>query len=120
MDDNRTVERLGAHATLLCRCEEILEGEVAAALAAGALTVDDVKRRTRAGMGACQGIYCLPAIAALVATATGAAIDSIAPITARPPVRAIPLRALADFGAFDGDETELECVPAHAARDDGD
>jgi NAD(P)H-nitrite reductase large subunit len=87
--------------TFACRCEEVLNAEIAAALASGAHTIDDVKRRTRAGMGACQGIYCMPAIAALVATASGAPIATIAPMTARPPVRPISLAALAGLGQFD-------------------
>jgi NAD(P)H-nitrite reductase large subunit len=81
--------------TLICRCEEVGAAEIAAALQHGALTVDDVKRRTRAGMGACQGIFCIPAIAAIVAEGTGTPIYELAPMTARPPVRSIPLEALA-------------------------
>jgi NAD(P)H-nitrite reductase large subunit len=81
--------------TLICRCEEVGAAGIAAALQHGALTVDDVKRRTRAGMGACQGIFCIPAIAAMVAEATATPIDELAPMTARPPVRPIPLEALA-------------------------
>src|ERR687893_667551 len=65
-------------ATLTCRCEEILLEEIVGALAAGAQTVDDVKRRTRAGMGACQGIYCVPVIAAMAAQATGVPVDRVA------------------------------------------
>ena len=68
-------------ATLICRCEEILLEEIVAAFAAGAQTVDDVKRRTRAGMGACQGIFCVPVIAAMVAQATGVPIDRVAGMT---------------------------------------
>lgn len=81
--------------TLICRCEEVGVAEVAVALKHGALTVDDVKRRTRAGMGACQGIFCIPAIAAMVAEGTGSRVSDLAPMTARPPVRPIPLEALA-------------------------
>jgi len=88
-------ERLERETTLVCRCEEILSEEVAAALAAGAQTVNDVKRRTRAGMGACQGIFCVPVITAMVAQATGVPIDRVAPMTSRPPVRPLPLEVLA-------------------------
>jgi NAD(P)H-nitrite reductase large subunit len=89
-------------ATLACRCEEILGTEVAGAIAAGARTVDDVKRRTRAGMGACQGIFCVPVVAAMVAQATGTTVDRVAPMTTRPPVRAIPLEVLADLDEAGG------------------
>lgn len=80
-----------------CRCEEVSLAEVARALAAGAVSLNDVKRRTRAGMGICQGIFCMPVIAAMVAQATGAQIDRIAPMTARPPLRPLLIDALANL-----------------------
>jgi hypothetical protein len=46
-------------------------------------------------MGVCQGVFCMPVIAALVAQATGGRIDEVAPMTARPPVRPVALEALA-------------------------
>jgi bacterioferritin-associated ferredoxin len=99
-------------ATLTCRCEEILGEEIVAAIAAGARSVDDVKRRTRAGMGSCQGTFCVPVIAAMVAQATGVPIDRIAPLTARPPVRPLALESLANVNDFAFDQGEL------SARDD--
>lgn len=104
MGDNADDNRLGAGTTLLCRCEEIADAEIVAALEAGAATVNDVKRRTRAGMGVCQGIFCMPAIAALVAQATGTGIAHVAPMTARPPVRPIPLGALAALAEEPGEQ----------------
>lgn len=49
-----------AYARIICRCETITEGEIRAAIKApaGAIDVDGVKRRTRAGMGRCQGGFC--------------------------------------------------------------
>ena len=93
---------------LLCRCEEVASEEIAVALGAGAATLDDVKRRTRAGMGVCQGIFCMPAVAALVAEATGATIERVAPMTPRPPVRTIALEALAAFGGVDEPDTTVD------------
>ena len=89
--------------TLICRCEEVGAADVAHAIQHGAMTVDDVKRRTRAGMGACQGIFCIPAVAAMVAEGTGAEINELSPMTSRPPVRPIPLGALAMVGVEDPD-----------------
>lgn len=45
---------------VICRCETITEGEIVEAINSpvGARTVDGVKRRTRAGMGRCQGGFC--------------------------------------------------------------
>ncbi len=98
---------LDAEATLTCRCEEILLEEIVAAFAAGAQTVDDVKRRTRAGMGACQGVFCVPVIAAMAAQATGTPIDRVAGMTMRPPVRSVALEALATLNGIvtNGDES---------------
>lgn len=98
--------RLDPGDTLTCRCEEILEQEIAAAIASGARMVDDVKRLTRAGMGICQGISCMPVIAAMVVHATGLAIDRAAPMTARPPVRPIALETLADLQGMDVENDE--------------
>ena len=79
----------------LCRCEEISLEAVRQAIAEGALTVNDVKRRTRAGMGLCQGIYCTRAIALLLHQEAGVPLEEIAPMTARPPARLIPIDLLA-------------------------
>lgn len=48
------------YARIICRCETITEGEIRAAIKApaGAVDIDGVKRRTRAGMGRCQGGFC--------------------------------------------------------------
>ncbi len=92
--------------TLTCRCEEILLEEIVAAFSAGAQSVDDVKRRTRAGMGACQGISCVPVIAAMAAQATGLPIERVSGMTARPPVRPIALEALATMNGMGADRDQ--------------
>ena len=40
---------------LVCRCEEVTAGDIRRAIRAGATDVTQVKLRTRAGMGLCQG-----------------------------------------------------------------
>lgn len=55
-----------AYARIVCRCEEISEGEIRAAIRRGATTLDGVKLRTRSGMGRCQGGFCTPKIVALL------------------------------------------------------
>src|SRR5215218_10442515 len=102
-------EMLDAGAAFVCRCEEIPLEEIVSAIASGGQTVDDIKRRTRAGMGTCQGIFCVPVIAAMVAHATSVPIDRVAGITARPPVRPVMLEALANLR---GVVTDEEVSPA--------
>jgi bacterioferritin-associated ferredoxin len=78
---------------MLCRCYEITEADIDAAIANGATTINDLKRMTRGGMGLCQGIYCVPQMAAMLA-ASGQPRPTIAPMTARPPARLITLAEL--------------------------
>ncbi|MEN6561246.1 MAG: NAD(P)/FAD-dependent oxidoreductase [Acidobacteriota bacterium] len=49
---------------MVCRCEHVTRAEVEDALRNpfGARTLDAVKRRTRCGMGRCQGGFCTPRI----------------------------------------------------------
>ena len=54
------IARDPAYGRIVCRCESVTEGEIRDAIRApaGARDVDGVKRRTRAGMGRCQGGFC--------------------------------------------------------------
>lgn len=54
------IEKNKSYGKIICRCETITEGEILDAIhaPAGARDVDGVKRRTRAGMGRCQGGFC--------------------------------------------------------------
>jgi bacterioferritin-associated ferredoxin len=79
----------------VCRCEEIERAELERAVIAGARTINDLKRRTRAGMGACQGVYCLSHVASVLAEVSGQPIQSLNPMTSRPPARWISLESLA-------------------------
>ncbi len=54
------VKKDARYGRIICRCEGITEGEIIDAIKApcGARDVDAVKRRTRSGMGRCQGGFC--------------------------------------------------------------
>ncbi len=62
------IRRDPAYGRIVCRCEEVSEGEIRDALRQNppALTIDGIKRRTRATMGRCQGGFCTPSLVALV------------------------------------------------------
>ena len=49
---------------IVCRCEVVTEAEIRDAVRrpVGARSIDGVKRRTRAGMGRCQGGFCSPRV----------------------------------------------------------
>ena len=62
---------------IVCRCCEVTEAEIVAALHAPlpVLSLDALKWRTRAMMGRCHGGFCSPEIARIVARETGVAPD---------------------------------------------
>ena len=58
-----------AYGKIVCRCETVSEGEILDAIRTNppARDLDGVKRRTRSGMGRCQGGFCGPYIMELLA-----------------------------------------------------
>lgn len=58
----------GAKGRMVCRCEQVPEAEIRDAASRGVpiTVVDGVKRRTRAGMGFCQGEFCRPRVTAVM------------------------------------------------------
>lgn len=68
-----------AYGRIVCRCETITEGEIIDAIKApaGARDVDGVKRRTRAGMGRCQGGFCGSKVVEILAQQLGTEINEI-------------------------------------------
>jgi NAD(P)H-nitrite reductase large subunit len=71
----------------VCRCEEVTVKELEAAIADGAVTMNEIKRWTRAGMGLCQGKSCSKLVINMLAKKTGKAPSEIKPATYRNPVR---------------------------------
>ena len=80
--------------TIVCRCEGITAGEIRKAIRQGTVNLNDIKKRTRSGMGYCQGTNCLPTIAAILVREFGARPEEIPMMTTRPPARPIPLNLL--------------------------
>ena len=79
---------------IICRCEEITRGEIKEAIRNGMQTVSGVKRITRAGMGLCQGQTCERLVTQILARELGRAPADLEPMTARAPVRPLPLAVL--------------------------
>lgn len=85
---------------LICRCEEVTLGEIKQAIKDGARTVTEVKRRTRAGMGLCQGRTCEKMIERILCQELGKSPEEITPSTDRAPVRPVT------FGTLGGKNDE--------------
>lgn len=64
---------------IICRCEHVTEGDIINAInrPLGARSVDGVKKRVRAGMGRCQGGFCMPRVVEILARELGVNKESI-------------------------------------------
>ncbi|NLF28500.1 MAG: (2Fe-2S)-binding protein [Clostridiales bacterium] len=83
---------------IVCRCEEITAGDIRRAIREGADSITGVKRRTRAGMGLCQGRTCSKIVQRMLSQATQKKAAEISEDTARPPLRPVT------FGVLSGDD----------------
>lgn len=81
---------------IICRCEEITRGEIRRAVHAGMITMNEVKRFTRAGMGLCQGQSCNKNARAVIARELGVLAREVEVIAARAPARPVPMGVYAN------------------------
>lgn len=72
-EKNELVKRNPSFGKIVCRCEQITEGEILDAIRRplGAKTVKGVKKRVRPGMGRCQGGFCEPLVVDILAKELG-------------------------------------------------
>lgn len=68
-EQKELIKKNPAYGKIVCRCENITEGEIIDAIknSFGSITVDGVKRRCRPGMGRCQGGFCGPRVVEIIA-----------------------------------------------------
>lgn len=78
-EKNELIRKDPSYGKIVCRCEQITEGEIVRAVRENppAKTIDAVKRRTRSGMGRCQGGFCQPHVAEIIARETGIPFEKI-------------------------------------------
>ncbi|MCI9437227.1 MAG: NAD(P)/FAD-dependent oxidoreductase [Lachnospiraceae bacterium] len=78
-EKNEMIRKDKAYGRVVCRCETVTEGEILAAIHTNppARDLDGIKRRTRAQMGRCQGGFCMPHIAELLARELGIPCETV-------------------------------------------
>lgn len=76
---NRLIKTDTRYGRIVCRCEMVSEGEIVDCIKrpAGAKNLDAVKRRTRAGMGRCQGGFCSTRIIKILSRELNMPMDKI-------------------------------------------
>lgn len=79
---------------IICRCEEVTQGEILTCIHDGAKSLREIKLTTRAGMGLCQGRTCNRLVIGILSREMGISPRDIIPAKFRPPLRPIPLKAL--------------------------
>jgi NAD(P)H-nitrite reductase large subunit len=89
----------------ICRCEEVTLEEILESIRLGDVTLSAVKKRTRAGMGYCQGKTCSRLIVRLLTEALGKPPEVFFPGSVRMPVGPINIGQIAAVeGAEDGED----------------
>jgi glycerol-3-phosphate dehydrogenase len=73
------VRKNPAYGRIVCRCEEVTEGEVIDAMRSpiGARTYDGIKRRTWLGTGRCQGSFDYPRVIGIIAQESGIPVTEV-------------------------------------------
>lgn len=78
-EKNEFIKQNPEYGKIVCRCETITEGEIRDAIRRNprATDMDGVKRRTRSGMGRCQGGFCSPYVMRLISEENGIAMEEV-------------------------------------------
>ena len=78
-EKNKLIAENPKYGHIVCKCENITEGEVIDAIhrKVGARTVDGIKRRCRPGMGLCQGTFCGPKIQEILSSELALELNEI-------------------------------------------
>ena len=72
-EKNEAIKNDPAYGRIICRCETVTEGDIVEAIHSplGSSSLDMIKRRTRAGMGRCQGGFCSVRVVDIIARELG-------------------------------------------------
>lgn len=84
---------------VICRCENVRMGQIRKAVKEGFSSQVLLKKALRVGMGYCQARTCGPMIEDIVAALTRTFPSCLNPLTVRPPISPISIRALAGAAA---------------------
>ena len=83
--------------TIVCRCEEITAGQIRQAASEGGSGPNQVKAKLRCGMGACQGRMCGLTVSEIISQVHYLADGQAGYFHIRPPLKPLPLSALAEM-----------------------
>lgn len=88
---------------IVCRCEEVTQGEIRQAVHDGMFTMAEIRRYLRCGMGLCQGQTCAKLVSGIVARELGMKPGDLKPASSRAPMRPLEMSIWADERQAPGD-----------------
>ena len=88
---------------IVCRCEEVTQGEIRKAVHEGLFTIAEIRRYLRCGMGLCQGQTCARLVKGIVARELAVSPDELEPASSRAPMRPIEMSVFEKEGGRDGE-----------------
>ncbi|MBO68018.1 MAG: hypothetical protein CL398_06865 [Acidiferrobacteraceae bacterium] len=100
-ETSRVNTELATPETIICRCESVKLVDISDAIRAGCVSIGEVKQRTRAGMGRCQGRYCAPILAEFMSKETQTTLAEDGFFAPRAPVSPIEISKIAMFSQPD-------------------
>lgn len=76
---NQMIAKNPAYGHIICRCENITEGEIIDVIHrfAGSRTLDSIKRRARPGSGRCQGGFCAPRVMEIISRELNIPLETV-------------------------------------------
>jgi NADPH-dependent 2,4-dienoyl-CoA reductase/sulfur reductase-like enzyme len=87
--------------TIVCRCEEVLAGEIREHVRIGCLGPNQAKAYSRAGMGPCQGRVCGLIVSEIIAGARDVSPDEAGYYRIRAPIKPVTVGELATLAGED-------------------
>jgi NADPH-dependent 2,4-dienoyl-CoA reductase/sulfur reductase-like enzyme len=87
--------------TIICRCEEVLFGDISRFVENRLCNLEEMKLQSRAGMGRCQGRFCYPTLLGILSKSLSKNELCSQDFTARIPVKPFPLESLFDLTSSD-------------------
>lgn len=112
------IESDPAWGQIVCRCETVPEAEIVAAIRRrpGAVSVEGVKRRCRAGMGRCQSGFCQSRVVAILARELGCDPSEVLLEDAGSWLVEGPLRGCVSMATFDSRDGRAETGATEAVQ----
>ena len=102
---------LPANDTIICRCEEVVAGDIRRYASLGCKGPNQTKSFGRCGMGPCQGRFCGLTVTEILAAENDDTQDAVGSYRIRAPLKPVSLSELAALADTTNKEVSSSCLP---------